>query len=42
MFDIEANVRDGDSRAGLDEYQAAEVHAIMATRGVVSMLCGLV
>lgn len=36
MFDIEANMRDGDSRSGLDEAGAAEVHRIMAQQGVVS------
>lgn len=28
-FDIEANIRDGDSRAGLDEQGVAEVRDIM-------------
>jgi hypothetical protein len=33
-FDIEANVRDGDSRAGLDERGAQEVKDIMRREGV--------
>lgn len=42
-FDIEANVRDGDSRAGLDAEGAAEVAEIMRRERVkcVDRDCGL-
>ena len=33
-FDIEANIRDGDSRAGLDERRLREVQRIMEQRNV--------
>ncbi|CEH11781.1 Protein of unknown function DUF2015 [Ceraceosorus bombacis] len=33
-FDLEQNIRDQDSRSGLDEVDAAEVRAVMATRGL--------
>lgn len=33
-FDIEANIRDGDSRAGLDERGTQEVLEIMRREGV--------
>ena len=33
-FDIEANIRDGDSRAGLDERGTQEVYEIMRREGV--------
>lgn len=35
LFDIEANIRDGDSRAGLDTAGVEEVHQIMQQHGVV-------
>ena len=35
LFDIEANIRDGDSRAGLDEAGMAAVHRIMTEHNVV-------
>ena len=38
LFDIEANVADGDSRSGLDQRGAEEVHTIMQSQGVVSPL----
>ena len=37
-FDIEANLRDGDARAGLDEIGSLEVNAVMASRNMVSAL----
>ncbi|PWN97039.1 hypothetical protein FA09DRAFT_330689 [Tilletiopsis washingtonensis] len=33
-FDIEANLRDGDARAGLDEIGSLEVNAVMASRNM--------
>jgi hypothetical protein len=36
-FDIEANIRDGDSRAGLDEQGTREVMEIMARERVKSV-----
>lgn len=35
LFDIEANIREGDSRAGLDEQGVQEVQRIMEEQGVV-------
>lgn len=36
LFDIEANVRDGDQRTGLEAIGAQEIERLMATQGVVS------
>ena len=38
LFDIEANVRDGDQRTGLDERGAMDIQTIMQQYGVVSAL----
>ena len=35
LFDIEANVRDGDTRVGLDEAGMQELHRIMQQQGIV-------
>lgn len=35
LFDIEANIRDGDTRAGLDEQGTQEVHRLMQELGLV-------
>lgn len=35
LFDIEANIRDGDSRVGLDEAGMQEVHQMMQQQGIV-------
>lgn len=40
LFDIEANMRDGDNRAGLEGGGAQEIERIMNSQGVVStMMC---
>lgn len=36
LFDIEANIRDGDQRTGLEAAGAQEIERLMATQGVVS------
>ena len=36
LFDIEANIRDGDQRTGLEAAGAQEIQRLMATQGVVS------
>lgn len=36
LFDIEANIRDGDQRSGLEPIGAQEIERLMATDGVVS------
>ena len=35
LFDIEANIREGDSRAGLDERAMQELHHMMQVFGIV-------
>ena len=40
-FDIEANIREGDSRAGLDERGTQEVMEIMRRERVKSVLAAL-
>lgn len=39
MFDIEANINDGDSRAGLDERGTQEVLEIMRRERVKYAIC---
>lgn len=34
LFDIEANIRDGDARAGLDEAGMQQLHHIMQQQGI--------
>ncbi|KAN0062592.1 hypothetical protein ACQY0O_005124 [Thecaphora frezii] len=41
LFDIEANVRNGDQRSGLDERGAMDVHTIMQQYGVLSLFLPL-
>lgn len=38
LFDIEANMQDGDSRTGLEAGGAQEIERLMNTQGVVSIL----
>jgi len=35
LFDIEANIRDGDPRVGLDEVGMQDIHRIMQENGIV-------
>lgn len=37
LFDIEANIRDGDTREGLDERGMQEVHRLMQEHGIVRL-----
>lgn len=37
LFDIEANIQDGDPRAGLDEAGMEQIHRMMQTRGLVRL-----
>ena len=42
LFDIEANIQDGDSRTGLEASGAQEIERIMNSQGVVSSWAGAV